>query len=79
MSRVPRIVAGRLGAFRGTKAFRGVRERLRAQAHGRHEAHLRGASLWGRILIRIRIEREVRAELERIYPPGALYAAGDSR
>jgi hypothetical protein len=78
MSRFPRIVAGRMGPFRGTREYREVRDRLLAEARVRHEPRLRGASPWRRFLVRFMIEREVRAEWDRIYPPGALYAAGGS-
>ncbi len=79
MSPRPRIIADGLGSFRTVKDLGAVRARLLAEALGRHAAQLRGAPFWKRTLIRLRIEREMRAEWDRIYPPGALYACGDSR
>jgi hypothetical protein len=79
MSQVPRIITGRGALFRRTRECSAERSRLLAEARVRHEAAFRAAPFWGRLLIRFAIAREVRAEMNRIYPPDALYVAGGSR
>jgi hypothetical protein len=79
MRSVPGIVADSLARFRRSESGAAVRARLRAEARQRHAAELRGASFWNRLRLEGVIEREVRAELRRIHPPDALYAAGAAR
>jgi hypothetical protein len=79
MNHVPRIIAGRGANLRQTRECSAERARLLAEARIRHEAAYRAAPFWGRLLIRLAIAREVRAEMNRIYPPDALYVAGGFR
>jgi hypothetical protein len=79
MNPIQRIVADSLIRFRGSKEFAAVRARLVAEARLRHGADPKGAYFWRRAWLRLVIEREVRAELGRLYPPGALYISGRAR
>jgi hypothetical protein len=65
--------------FRRTRRHAAVRERLVAEARLRHEAELKGASFWGRLRAMRAVEAEVRAAIDRMYPPDTLYAAGGRR
>lgn len=49
-----------------------------AEARIRHGNVPAKASIWGRIWIRMAIEREVRAQLEKIHPSKALYLQAGS-
>jgi len=55
---------------------REARRRLRTEARLRRSDELETYGFWKRVRIRLAIEREVQAELDKIYPPGALYIAG---
>jgi hypothetical protein len=79
MKPLPGIIEGRAAKWRHSAEYLAIRERIRSEAHARRGADLRAASFWRRMVIRWTIEREVRAVLDKIYPPGALYAAGGSR
>jgi len=35
---------------------------------------MKGASILGLMRLKLKIEREVRVELDKLFPPGALYA-----
>jgi hypothetical protein len=70
------IISGDLERFRRSKEYAALRARLVADARLRHDADLRGAPFWRRAWLEVVIEREVRAELRRICPPGALYVSG---
>jgi hypothetical protein len=73
-----RIVAdGPFSPLSGQRAE--TRARLVAEARKRRAGDLRDASILGRVRLELAIEREVRAELDRIFPPGALYAAAQRR
>jgi hypothetical protein len=56
-----------------------LRARLVAEARARHAEALAHAPLWRRLWLRVVIEREVRAQLRRVFPPHALYAARGRR
>jgi hypothetical protein len=73
------IVSGGLLRFRRSGEFAALRARLIAEARRRRGAELTGASFWRRAWLGLAAEREVRAELGRIHPPGALYFAGSAR
>jgi hypothetical protein len=73
------IVSDSLVRFRRSREYGAVRTRLLAEARVRHDTDFRAASFWGRLLIRGAIEREVRSELNRIHPPGALYFGRPTR
>jgi hypothetical protein len=51
-----------------------VRARIRSEIRTRYASKLEHASLIKCMQLAWEIEREVRAELAKIYPPGALYA-----
>jgi len=70
------IVSGSLDRFRRSREYAALRARLGADARLRHGAELKGAPFWRRAWLEMVIEREVRAELGRICPPGALYVSG---
>ena len=59
---------------RRSKEYVATRGRLVAAARVRYAQELKDASIFGRIRLELKIEREVRAELRKIFPPGALYA-----
>jgi hypothetical protein len=69
------IVSGGLGRFRRSKEHAALRARLEAEARRRHGADFSRAPFWRRAWLEVVIEREVRAELRRLLPPGALYAS----
>lgn len=54
------------------------RREARRELRLRHAAELAHASLWRTLVIYLRIEREVSAEMKRRFPPGALHASGAS-
>jgi hypothetical protein len=70
------IVSGNLERFRRSKEHAALRARLVAEARQRHEADINGAPFWKRAWLEVVIEREVRAKLRRLFPPGALYTSG---
>jgi hypothetical protein len=78
MNIIQTIVSGSLGRFRRSKEHAALRARLEAEARRRHEADISGAPFWRRAWLEVVIEREVRAELRRLLPPGALYASRSS-
>jgi hypothetical protein len=55
--------------------FREVRAQLRSDMLARHANELSRASRWRRFWVRLRIEREVNAELAKRFPRRALYFA----
>jgi hypothetical protein len=69
------IISESLGRFRRSKEHAALRARLVAEARRRHEADISAAPFWRRAWLEVVIEREVRAELRRHFPPGALYAS----
>jgi hypothetical protein len=72
------IVAG--GLFSPlSRQYAAARRRLTTAARTRYAQEIKDASTLGRMRLELRIEREVRAELDRIFPPGALYAAAQRR
>jgi hypothetical protein len=79
MNRISRIVSDGRGRFCRSREWAALRARLVAEGRLRHEAELKGAGFWRRAWLGIVIEREVRAELGRLCPPGALYIAGGAR
>jgi hypothetical protein len=77
MNFIEAIVSGTLGRFRRSKEHAALRARLVAEARRRHEADINGAPFWKRAWLEVVIEREVRDELRRLFPPGALYTSGN--
>jgi hypothetical protein len=75
----PRIVVDGIRRLRGSKEYGAVRTRLLSEARARHTEEIKVASFWRRIWLNLKIEREVRAELNKMCPPGALYAVGKSQ
>jgi hypothetical protein len=68
----PKIIAG--GLFSPlTRQYEATRKRLLSAARLRHVEELKSGSLLKRIRIKLAIEREVQTELEKIFPPSALY------
>jgi hypothetical protein len=68
-----RIVAAGIFSPR-SKAYNAERTRLIAGIESRRADELKSASWFGRIRVRITIEREAQAALDKTFPPGALYA-----
>jgi hypothetical protein len=62
------VAGGRSRAYRASIAS------VRAEVEEEFAAASAAAGLWGRIVIRIRIRREVTKRMERIAPSGGLYA-----
>lgn len=52
-----------------------AREVIRREVTARHAEELKRSGLWRRLVVWLRIEREVNSELKRKFPPHALYAA----
>lgn len=52
-----------------------VRTIVRAQVTARHAEELKRSGFWRRLVVRLRIEREVLVELKRKFPPHAHYSA----
>jgi hypothetical protein len=46
---------------------------IRREVRRRYEDERKRVSLWGRFRIWMQVEREVRKEMEKKFPPGALY------
>jgi hypothetical protein len=74
-----RIVADGPFRFRRSREHGILRARILAEARQRRGAELKGAPFWRRAWLGLIIEREARAELRRLHPPGALYLAGGAR
>jgi hypothetical protein len=68
-----KIIAAGLFSLR-TKQYEETRNRLLTAARLRFAKELKDASFLGRRRLKLKIEREVQAELDKLYPPGALYA-----
>jgi hypothetical protein len=77
MSLLQSIIPDGPGRFGRSRECAALRARLAADARLRHDAELRGAPFWRRAWLELAIEREVRAELRKLFPPGALYTSGD--
>jgi hypothetical protein len=69
-----KIIADGLFSLR-SKQVVAVKERLRAAAGLRHAQEMKGASVLARMRLKVKMEREVRAELGKLFPPGAFYVA----
>jgi hypothetical protein len=68
-----RIVAsGRDNILRSEGYAKRVVE-IRREVQQRHAAELAGVSWWKRFMLRAKIEREIRREVENLAPPHALY------
>lgn len=50
-----------------------VRKALLVEVAQRHAVERAGASLWRRFWIDVKVQREVRRELQKQFPPGALH------
>jgi hypothetical protein len=79
MRLLPGIVAHGPAMFRRSRHHAAARSRLRAEALVRHGGEIAAPSYWRRLLVWGVIEREVRSELGRIYPPDALSISGGRR
>ena len=71
MKRGAQIIAPSFKRLREREVWRTV---LKAEIEARFREQLRKAGFWERFKIRIRIAREVRAELNKKFPPLALYS-----
>ena len=56
-----------------------ARREIRKQLKERYREEIARSGFWREILIRIKIEREVAAELKRRFPPHALYLSESRR
>jgi hypothetical protein len=56
------------------KDYEAARTRLYAEARAARAARLDGASVIARLRLIAEIQAEVRGKLDRMFPPGALYA-----
>ena len=57
-----------------TKQYEAARDWLLAAARLRYAQEMKGASILGLMRLKLKMEREVRVELDKLFPPGALYA-----
>jgi hypothetical protein len=73
MNHPGRIVAAGIFSPR-SKAYNAERAKVIAGIESRRAEELKSASCFGRIRLRIVIEREAQAALDKSFPPGALYA-----
>ncbi len=67
------IVADGPKRHRDANDYAAIRARLLTALTQRHDAELRRASFFHRLWIAVKIRRAVRAELRKIFPPGALH------
>jgi hypothetical protein len=56
-----------------------ARRAIRRNVGARYEAERKHGGFWRQLMIRVKIEREVAAELKRRFPPHALFAADSVR
>jgi len=70
---IPRIVADGPDRFRLSKAYQDARAQLLGETHQRHDEALKAAPFYRRILLHLKIVWEVRAKLQKRFPPGALH------
>ena len=75
----PRIVSDGLNRIRRRKECEAVKARLMTEARERHSNEPWTASFFGQIWLRIVIEREVRAQLAKMFPPSSLYVVRRAR
>ena len=73
MKRVATIIADGPLSSR-SRAYTATKSRLLTEARLRYAQQAKEASLLARIRLEWKIQREVRAELKKRYPPHALYA-----
>ena len=52
---------------------------IRCEFQKRYEEEVRAAGWWRRLAIALRVEREVRKEVKRRFPPAALYSSSIAR
>ncbi|MFT3781532.1 MAG: hypothetical protein QM790_05895 [Nibricoccus sp.] len=53
--------------------YTAVKRRLLLEVQRQHEDELRRASFWQRLWLRVKMRREVHAELKKQFPPAALH------
>ena len=70
-----RIVADGAQRYRAARDYTAIRTRVLAEASKRFECEKATASFWRRCWIELRIRREVRAFMNREFPPGNLYVS----
>lgn len=73
--RTDRIVVDGPERIMSGPTYKATAQRLRYRMNRRCRPLLGNASLIGKLLIRLRIRRFVRRRLEKLAPPGALYAS----
>jgi hypothetical protein len=56
-----------------TRAHSAAEAQVRAQVWAEYAEELEAADAWRRFWLRRRIEREIRARVEKVAPPDALY------
>jgi hypothetical protein len=61
------------------RAREGARRIIEREVESRHEEEKKIAGWWNRWLIAVKIQKEVAAELNRRFPPGALYLQCSAR
>jgi hypothetical protein len=74
-----RIVSDSLSRIRRSKEYAATKARLMTEARERHSKETRAAHFWGQIWLRVVIEREVRAQLAKMFPPSGLYVVRRER
>ena len=57
-----------------TRAKREARQRIEVEVSSRYAKEMKSGGIWRRVEIWLTIQKEVRAELKRKFPPHALYS-----
>jgi hypothetical protein len=70
-----KIVQDGAQRLREAKNFFAMRRRLMVEVSRRYEAEMKNTSFWERLWLRVRIHREVSAELKKEFPSAALHIA----
>lgn len=69
----PNIVADGHDRLRDSHEYREAVERITREVEGRFQSEMAKAPFWRRLWLRHRIRRTIRAELDKLFPPDALY------
>lgn len=68
-----KIVADGAQRLRDAKDCVAVRQRILLEVRRRYDEEKKGASLWRRVALEVKIRREVAAEMKKEFPTQALY------
>jgi len=71
-----KIVADGYSRLSKARDYGAVTQRITREVRQRHEEEKKASSIFARLRLEVRIRREIRAEIEKEFPSGALYVAG---